>query len=61
MESLNKMILNSELNVINLESLIPKEEKYFIDNTHLNSEGNELVSKLIFEKLKSLDLRNENN
>lgn len=60
-ESLNKMVLKSELNVIDLESLIPKKEKYFIDNTHLNSEGNELVSKIIFEKLKSLELQNENN
>ena len=60
-ESLNKMVLKSELNVIDLESLIPKKEKYFIDNTHLNSEGNELVSKIIFEKLKCLDLQNENN
>ena len=60
-DSLNKLILKSELNVIDLESLIPKKEKYFIDNTHLNSEGNELVSKIIFEKLKSLELQNENN
>ena len=60
-ESLNKMVLKSELNVIDLESLIPKKEKYFIDNTHLNSEGNELVSKIIFEKLKCLELQNENN
>jgi lysophospholipase L1-like esterase len=60
-ESLNKMILKSELNVIDLESLIPKKEKYFIDNTHLNSEGNELASKIIFEKLKRLELQNENN
>ena len=60
-ESLNKMVLKSELNVIDLESLIPKKEKYFIDNTHLNSEGNELVSEIIFEKLKSLELQNENN
>ena len=31
------------------------EKKYFIDNTHLNSEGNELVSNIIFEKIKSLE------
>ena len=55
-ESLNKIILESEVNVIDLESLIPKEKKYFIDNTHLNSEGNELVSNIIFEKIKSLEL-----
>jgi lysophospholipase L1-like esterase len=54
-ESLNKIILESEVNIIDLESLIPKENKYFIDNTHLNSEGNELVSNIIFEKLKSLE------
>ena len=55
-ESLNNIILESEVNVIDLESLIPKEKKYFIDNTHLNSEGNELVSNIIFEKIKSLEL-----
>ena len=54
-ESLNKIILESEVNVIDLESLIPKEKKYFIDNTHLNSEGNELVSNIIFENIKSLE------
>jgi len=54
-ESLNKIILESEVNVIDLESLIPKEKKYFIDDTHLNSEGNELVSNIIFEKIKSLE------
>ena len=54
-ESLNKIILESEVNVIDLESLIPKEKKYFIDNTHLNSEGNELVSNIIFEQIPSLD------
>ena len=61
MESLNHLILESELNVIDLESLIPKEKKYFIDNTHLNPEGNELVSNIIFENLKNLELQNENN
>ena len=55
-ESLNNIILESEVNVIDLESLIPKEEKYFIDDTHLNSEGNELVSNIIFEQIKSLEL-----
>jgi lysophospholipase L1-like esterase len=60
-ESLNHLILESELNVIDLESLIPKEKKYFIDNTHLNPEGNELVSNIIFENLKNLELQNENN
>ena len=60
-ESLNHLILKSELNVIDLESLIPKEKKYFIDNTHLNPEGNELVSNIIFENLKNLELQNENN
>lgn len=54
-ESLNKKILESEVNVIDLESLIPKENKYFIDDTHLNSEGNKLVSNIIFEKIKSLE------
>ncbi|MDG1385806.1 MAG: SGNH/GDSL hydrolase family protein [Flavobacteriaceae bacterium] len=60
-ESLNHLILKSELNVIDLESLIPKEKKYFIDDTHLNPEGNELVSNIIFENLKNLELQNENN
>ena len=55
-ESLNNIILESEVNVIDLESLIPKEKKYFIDDTHLNSEGNELVSNIIFEQIKSLEL-----
>ena len=54
-ESLNKKILESEVNVIDLESLIPKENKYFIDDTHLNSEGNKLVSNIIYEKIKSLE------
>jgi lysophospholipase L1-like esterase len=54
-ESLNNKILKSEVNVIDLESLIPKEKKYFIDNTHLNSEGNELVSNIIFDHIKNLE------
>jgi len=51
-KSLNKRILESGLSVIDLESLIPKEKKYFIDNTHLNKEGNELASNIIYEYLK---------
>lgn len=53
-KSLNKKILESGLSVIDLESLIPKEKKYFIDNTHLNKEGNELASNIIYEYLKVL-------
>ena len=52
-DTLHHSILNSDVNVLDLESLIPKEKRFFIDNTHLNAAGNERASKVIFDFIQN--------
>jgi len=52
-DSLNAKIKSiKSLCLIDLEALVPKEEKYFIDNTHLSELGNELVSKILLDEIQ---------
>ena len=48
----NTGIKQQTLCLIDLEALVPKEEKYFIDNTHLSELGNELVSKILLDEIQ---------
>ena len=51
-DSLNaKIKLIESLHLIDLQALVPKEEKYFIDNTHLSELGNELVYNILLDEI----------
>ncbi|MBH45887.1 MAG: hypothetical protein CMC93_04650, partial [Flavobacteriaceae bacterium] len=59
-EAISSLIEQTDLIFIDLEKIVPKEKKYFLDNTHLSEEGNLLVSEIIFEKIKLINDNNQN-
>jgi len=58
--AISNLIDTTDLTFIDLEKMVPKEKKYFLDNTHLSEEGNLLVSEIIFDKIKLINDNNQN-